>query len=173
MCQGPRCACSLAVQPLGRPRCRWARGGSRGSVVDWIWIGVDWDWTGQIGLDWIGSRRGLRWVRFKCSGGLLGTPLSTGTAVAEKSTAVTLWGRNGRAICGSEHARHRSIRIIIDSDVGYWASRYSQGIRKRAKFRRRDQVMPCLSALVLLLPLTRGCACARSGSESPSNHCIA
>lgn len=89
-----------------------------------------------------------------------------------KSTAVTLWGRNGRTICGSEHARHRSIRIIIDSDVGYWAFRYSQGIRKRAKFRRRDQVMPCLSVLVLLL-LRRGCACARCGSESPSNHCIA
>lgn len=78
--------------------------------MDWIWIGVDWDWTGQIGLDWIGSRRRLRWVRFKCSGGLLGTPLSTGTASGRKSTAVTLWeetvqlfaDRNMRGIGQSE-----------------------------------------------------------------------
>lgn len=70
-----------------------------------------------------------------------------------KIDGCDVMGRDGTTICGSEHARHRSIRIIIDSDVGYCAIRYSQGIRKRANFRRRDQVMPCLSVLLLLLLL--------------------
>lgn len=59
--------------------------------MDWIWIGVDWDWTGQIGLDWIGSRRGLRWVRFNVREDFWAPPFRLGHQRPKVDTAVTLW----------------------------------------------------------------------------------
>lgn len=85
--------------------------------MDWIWIGVDWDWTGQIGLDWIGSRRGLRWVRFNVREDFWAPPFRLAQQWP-KIDGCDVMGRNGTTICGSVHAWHRSVRTIIDSDVG-------------------------------------------------------
>lgn len=58
----------------------------------------------------------------------------------------------------------------------------ARGSRK-ANFRRRDQVMPCLSVCLLVLvlvlvllpppPLLLMCLLCSLSLESPSNHCIA
>lgn len=78
----------------------------------WIGFGLEWTgtWTGQIGLDWIGSRRGLRWVRFNVREDFWAPPFRMGQQQWPKI--------DGCDVCGKK--RYSYLRI------GTWAASVNQ-----------------------------------------------
>lgn len=79
-----------------------------------LWVGFGLEWTGnglgRLALDWIGSRRGLWWVRFNVQRTAGHPPPFRLWTAPAGIDGCDVMGRNGRFICGSEHARHRSTR---------------------------------------------------------------